>query len=102
MNIGSSLDASYCYANEMKKADKELNTQYKRLTPLAKKYDVGVANTLLRSEKAWITFRNSNCELARQLDLDNHDFEHKDCMLRMTRERMIELKDMADFIEGRL
>ena len=74
----------------------------KRLTPLAKKYDAGVANALLRSEKAWIMFRDSNCELGRQLDLDNHDFEHKDCMLRMTRERAIELKDMADFIESRL
>lgn len=102
MNIGSALDASFCYRDETNKADKKLNEQYRRLMPLAKKYDAKVADALLSSQRAWIAYRDKKCALARELDLDNHDFEYKDCVLWMTRVRAVELQDMADFIENRL
>ncbi|WP_026603544.1 lysozyme inhibitor LprI family protein [Methylomonas sp. 11b] len=102
MNIaGSALDVGYCYSNEMGKADGELNEQYQRLTVLAKKVFSEIANPLLNSERAWLAFREHNCELFERNDMDNHGFEQKDCMLRMTRERIIELREIADSIESR-
>lgn len=90
-NAESTIAIQNCFIEAQAKAEKALNNTYQRLISRSKYLDAKDVDDLRHAERAWISFRDSNCQFYRDLDRVRHDFEHSDCMLRMTREREIEL-----------
>jgi uncharacterized protein YecT (DUF1311 family) len=97
MDAGSTVQIGDCFNGEQAKAEKALNATYQRLIPLAKNnYDPKLAEDLRRAQRAWVEFRKLNCQFYDRKDRALHGLEQADCMLRMTREREIELRAAVD------
>lgn len=74
-------DMDRCDYMIQQEAEKNLSVIYERLRS---KLDEMDRTSLEKSQQAWLTFRDANCELA-------SDFVYRQCMTRMARERAIEL-----------
>lgn len=102
MSAGNTQDIASCFREKQSKAEKTLNETYQRLLPLAKNnFDPELENDLRRAERIWVDFRKLNCEFYGRRDRARHNFEYMDCMLRMTREREIELRAAAEELARR-
>jgi len=78
-----------CYAREHAAWDGQLNAVYRRL----RQGDDGGESALQRAQRAWITFRDANCE-AMTLPYSGGSLRsvlHASCMADMTAHRTIEL-----------
>ena len=81
-----------CFAKELKKADAELNDVY-RLT--MKKLEAGDAALLRKAQRAWLVYRDAQCEAGRAL-LDGGTggpAAFLSCKLELTRKRTAEIQN---------
>jgi uncharacterized protein YecT (DUF1311 family) len=102
LGAGNTLDQQSCFMEKQERAEEKLNDTYRRLIPLAKSnFDPELENDLRRAERAWIDYRKLNCQFYGRKDRARHNFEALDCMLRMTREREIELRAAAEELANR-
>ena len=99
-----------CAANAARAADHELNLVWKRVAAEMKRRDTGIDrktdrepgffDTLLASQRGWLTYRDKQCLLA--------SFEmrggsgapqiHGGCMHRLTRERIDQLSALVETV----
>lgn len=102
LGSGNTVEIATCFIDKQKEAEKILNATYQRLIPLARNnFDPELENDLRRAERAWIEYRKLNCQFYGRKDRARHNFEAMDCMLRMTREREIELRAAAEELASR-
>jgi uncharacterized protein YecT (DUF1311 family) len=98
-------DAVNCAEAAWRLADRELNTIWPtirsvvadtddRIDPSSKRW----SRTVLNAQRAWITFRDANCEAARFMYAGgtNEALAYWACMERMTRERINELNLLVE------
>ena len=76
-------DMDRCDFRIFNDAEKRLNKGYELLRS---KLDEREKSVLEQSQRAWLAFRDANCELA-------SSFAHRQCMTRMTWERISELRN---------
>jgi len=80
-----------CYAEELQRQDKRLNTAYKAAQSKA---PADARPALLKSQRAWIAFRDARCELERTLDYaPNGQVNQAACLSSLTEEQ-------AKWLEG--
>ncbi|MET3611897.1 uncharacterized protein YecT (DUF1311 family) [Rhizobium aquaticum] len=103
----SQFDLNVCAAEDMHKADDELNAVYKKALADAAERDINHANrpelrgavsALKSAERAWIDYRNGNCKgvglSAEGGSMTMMVFDQ--CVAKMTRNRIEELKVLMD------
>jgi uncharacterized protein YecT (DUF1311 family) len=93
-NGGSSSPSAACLRRQLQENDKALSVVYKNSIEFLKFNPRQIAR--LRSvERAWIRFRDANCEFARSVaPQDEGDRFFYDCLLRTTIERTAELSTL--------
>ncbi len=103
----TTLEVNECVSRDLDKADAELNTVYKRA--MASQVDVdknlaetnsalvGAAKALRAAQRAWIDFRDANCESKTYADADGtiRTAEEISCRTEMTTNRTKELKELT-------
>ena len=93
-NAEQGLELSNCIAGEYQRADAELNTVYRQAML---KLNTEEHKTALRNaQRAWIEYRDSNCEYETHLFRQGGPSEQHRvvCMTRMSMERTRELQEM--------
>ncbi|OPY76990.1 MAG: hypothetical protein A4E64_01290 [Syntrophorhabdus sp. PtaU1.Bin058] len=103
----STVEVTECLEKETKKADTKLNQVYRKLLSQRKDQDkeqnkVGLpggasaysADALQKAQRAWIKFRDANCEFRHSLSYPGTgaSLDYGDCIVKMTEERTSELK----------
>jgi uncharacterized protein YecT (DUF1311 family) len=109
-NAVTTNDRAYCKNLEFEAADAELNAAYSKLNNLAKKYftiynpntkqdDNGVGYALVKSQRAWIKYRDDNCSYyyATYYPGTEASIVSEQCKIRMTIERTKELEKELQF-----
>ncbi|MCF3640915.1 lysozyme inhibitor LprI family protein [Rhizobium sp. TRM95111] len=103
-NAMAQQDMNYCAGKDFEAADAELNAAYKQamaamretdreLGEISKTY-VGAVEALKKAQRAWIGYRDGECELA-GFDARGGSMEPmlvSGCRAEMTRKRTVELK----------
>lgn len=103
-------DMKQCVFKAYDAADKELNVAYAEITKNLKSevakatkeatgdrsYDQEILNRLVKSERAWITFRDANCSLEStdMLFGSGEGLSMGGCLSRVTMDRITELQKM--------
>jgi uncharacterized protein YecT (DUF1311 family) len=93
-NVEQGLELSNCIAGEYQRADAELNTVYRQVMS---KLDNEEHKTALRNaQRAWIEYRDTNCEYETYLFRQGGPSEQHRvvCTTRMSMERTRELQEM--------
>jgi uncharacterized protein YecT (DUF1311 family) len=88
----TTLQINECFAKELKKADAELNGAY-RLT--MKKLEAADAALLRKAQRAWLVYRDAQCEADRAL-LDGGTggpVAFMSCKLELTHKRTAEIQN---------
>ena len=103
----SQFDLNVCAAEDMHKADDELNALYKKALADAAERDTdhaerpelqGAVAALKSAERAWIDYRNGNCKGVK-LSAEGGSMTmmvFDQCIAKMTRNRIEELKVLMD------
>ena len=95
-------DMNECTHQAYEKADATLNRLWKKIQSSfdGSDYDNRTKKALLKSQRAWIAFRDAECEdlLAALQGGTGYSQFYAQCMERMTRERIESLEDR--FVEG--
>lgn len=104
----SNYDMKYCAAEDLKKADAELNVAYKKALDEARKWYQSTkgspgnetmpdSEAVLRdAQRAWVSFRDANCKYQYQIYYGgtHAPLAHALCMVDMTRARTKELRQL--------
>jgi uncharacterized protein YecT (DUF1311 family) len=95
--LNQCADAAY------KKADAELNTVYKEITRRLKG-DAATAKLLTNAQKAWIEFRDSECEFANSENVGGsiYPMVYAGCLERLTKTRASQLRAYLKCEDGAL
>jgi uncharacterized protein YecT (DUF1311 family) len=98
---GSNNDMKQCWYAAFDKANEELTTIYKNCMS---KFDNSsdddrtkiISDRMKASEEAWEKFREANCSYisAIMLECSGEALIESQCQVRMTRERIVELKEL--------
>lgn len=90
-----------CAAAEYKKSDQALNQAYIRYRS---RLDEEQKHQLMEVQRAWISFRDLNCEFKSSgiLGSSAHPFALASCMTEMTEIRVRELQELKNCKEGDL
>ncbi|OWU68731.1 hypothetical protein ATO3_23585 [Marinibacterium profundimaris] len=91
------VEMNECAAAEYKAADAELNAAWK---PAKAFFDeAGHGEDLLKAQRAWIAFRDANCqaEAAPYTTGSIQPLVFSSCMERLTRQRTEDLKQMTGY-----
>lgn len=90
-NPTSGYAGRYCAGVAYGKADKELNNLYQQMI---KKLKGKAKNNLITAQKAWVNFRDKNCdfEVTGYVGATGYGEALFNCLERVTKERIIELK----------
>ena len=95
-------DMNECTYQAYEKADSALNQLWKKIQSSfdGSKHDNRTKEALLKSQRAWIAFRDAECEdlLASMQGGTGYPQFYAQCMERMTRERIESLEQR--FVEG--
>ena len=88
-----------CAGDAYERADKALNAQWRQV--LAQYDDPGAKKLLLESQRAWLKYRDAQCEAAAY---DNRGGSiwpliNSGCLASLTRQRTQELKELIDGVE---
>lgn len=107
----STGEVNDCLVKELEKADTILNQIYHKLLSQRKKEDqefnkAGLpggaashsADALISAQKAWIKYRDANCNFYYALSYSGTGapIEYGFCMVKMTKERTVELKKTVE------
>lgn len=92
---GSTKGPGPCLATQNAIAEQALNETYQRLLDLSRNFDSSLPPKLVRSQRAWLSFRKYNCEYHESKTLTNDRFDFNDCMLRITRQRALEPRQLV-------
>lgn len=107
----STLGMTSCMAAEAEVWDKHLNAEYKATRAYMKAADTDEAEyfpefarrveTLLAAQRAWIAFRDAECDLAYAEwgSGSMRNIAWADCRMQMTAERTIELRAMREMFQ---
>jgi uncharacterized protein YecT (DUF1311 family) len=87
----STPDISACIDSNLKEADAQLNSLYSKLMGLLED-----PSSLRRSERAWIAFRDANCEFLWGNQYKSERMAFSACLEEKTLERTKELQDYLD------
>lgn len=103
-NAQTQMDMNICADQDYKQADKALNTAYKKAVAAAREMDdnvrdmgeayVGAVDALKRAQRAWIGYRDGQCEFA-GFEARGGSMEPmlvSGCLADLTRKRTDELK----------
>lgn len=95
-NADSNYEMRECAAKELEKQDAELNRQYGLVM---KKLDKEGIEKLKKAQRAWISFRDAQCELEadEMRGGTGAALIMLGCLGRMTEERADDLQDIVDF-----
>jgi uncharacterized protein YecT (DUF1311 family) len=88
----TTLQINECFAKELKKADAELNDVYRSTI---KKLEAADAALLRKAQRAWLVYRDAQCEAGRAL-LDGGTggpAAFLSCKLELTRKRTAEIQN---------
>ena len=90
-----------CADQSFKKADAELNTVYKKLQS-RKNDDAEAAKLLIAAERAWVAFRDAECEFdaADNLGGSIYPMIYSGCLERLTQARIDQLNRYLRCEEG--
>lgn len=107
-NAMNQLDMNICAQRDYGDADAELNTVYKQAMAAAQKMDVqakdmgehfvGAVDALKRAQRAWIGYRDGQCDLA-GFEARGGSMEPmlvSGCLADLTRKRTAELKAVSE------
>jgi uncharacterized protein YecT (DUF1311 family) len=109
----SNVEMRYCAGLEYEKADAELNRVYKQLVAVLKSEDtstvqfrdasVSYYGLLVRAQKDWVAFRDSDCSLRamRVFGGTHQPVEGTVCKAEKTRQRTLELRHELEWYRGR-
>lgn len=107
----STLGMTICLSAEAEAWDALLNAEYSRALAGAKLMDTeeaeyfpefaNRANALREAQRAWITFRDADCELAYAQwgSGSMRNIAFADCRMEMTARRTLELRDMQEMLQ---
>jgi len=98
-NSTNSREQLYCVSDELKRADQELNHIYQRILKKLERPNNEYADyasarkALVRGQRAWVTFKESDCEVSGYLNLKGsiQSNEVIDCELKHTKKRIADL-----------
>jgi uncharacterized protein YecT (DUF1311 family) len=95
-----------CQGAELTRMDHDLNAVYRDLTAALDKDEPARKPLLVTSERAWLAYRNAQCEFRAPLKTAGTlDWVvHYNCQLKITDERIKDLKDELDlssFVSGK-
>jgi uncharacterized protein YecT (DUF1311 family) len=91
---GSTLWAGCNNYKAFEAADKDLNDAYRKLTTVLNQPSWGEAKQkLIAAQRAWIVFRDKECEFSQELIGGANHVNQSECMVDMTKER-------AEYIDG--
>ena len=87
----TTLQINECFAKELKKADSELNRVYQATVKKLPPDDVAL---LRKTQRAWLAYRDSQCEAERALMSEgtNAPATWMSCKLELTRKRATEIQ----------
>lgn len=102
------LEMNECAANEFTAADKALNLQYQATRKVMKTWDndagadAGAEAALLKAQRAWIGYRDAQCDLAgvQTTGGSMQPMIISGCKADLTRKRTAELKSLAETVEA--
>lgn len=106
-NPATQADMNQCAAETYRKADAALNAQWSKTRAVLLGWDKsvppadknGAAKRLLDAQRAWLSYRDSSCELE-AYSAHGGSMEpllNMSCMQEMTEKRVEELKSLAEF-----
>lgn len=108
-NAQAQIEMNICAGRDYEAADEELNAAYKVTMAAARKMDeqaremgehyVGAVDALKRAQRAWIGYRDGQCELA-GFEARGGSMEPmlvSGCLADLTRKRTAELKAVSEF-----
>ena len=97
-NVQNSPGTAYCYAKELERLDKVLNTAYRKALnkidglDLAPETRKGVRNRLVEAQRNWIRFRDSDCTaVSDSIDGTGAGIGGLECNIQLTTHRIEEL-----------
>lgn len=102
-SLQTQTDMTICAVDQYNKADAELNTAYKEIMRRLKS-EPDTAKLLVTAEKAWMAFRDAECEFANTGTVGGsiHPMMVAQCREAITRKRVDDLKVYLDCEEGDL
>ncbi|TAA65025.1 lysozyme inhibitor LprI family protein [Shinella sp. JR1-6] len=108
-NAQAQIEMNICAGRDYEAADEELNAAYKVTMAAARRMDeqaremgehyVGAVDALKRAQRAWIGYRDGQCELA-GFEARGGSMEPmlvSGCLADLTRKRTAELKAVSEF-----
>ena len=94
---GSTAWAACINSNASDVADKDLNDAYRELmTVMNKPAWKEAKKKLIAAQRAWINFRDKECELSQELIGGANHVNQSECVLDMTKERAKYIRDLYD------
>lgn len=95
-NVESNYDMKICASENLEEQDKRLNEVYAKLM---NKLDKGEQKKLKIAQRAWITYRDANCDFAagEMRGGTGEGLIYVSCLGSMTSDRADELQDSVDF-----
>jgi len=87
---GSTVDMMNCLTRALKPWDKRLNTAYQAAIKASE--NPARKQALLHAERAWLAYRTANCGWYAKHDGTISQILAPQCMLNMTRSRVLELE----------
>jgi uncharacterized protein YecT (DUF1311 family) len=95
------MDMDYCAGLDFKAADAQLNALYRQMMA---KYDEADREKLKAAEKAWLAYRDAECdyETASSIGGTIHPMVETMCQTDKTKARIKELKSQRDCEEGNM
>ena len=95
---GVTVKLRECLGDEFERQDQELNRIYKALTP---KLSPKNRQILLKSERAWIAYRDTTCEFESSGEEGGTFWYliHGECRVRQTLYRIEDLKKRLEFVK---
>ncbi len=104
-DISISQQVSECAENERQRAEKDLNAEYtavkKRISLAYKNHkNLGdkLTSALVRAQRAWLAFRDRNCEVEAfevEANSEAHSTVLNNCVARIDKDRILELRRTA-------
>ncbi|MBF0187911.1 MAG: DUF1311 domain-containing protein [Magnetococcales bacterium] len=91
----NTVEMKYCAGEALKRADEDLNSSWVLLT---RDLDPGFKQSLVAAQRAWITFRDRNCEAETYLSRGGTGYTlfYDICLERMTRQRTEALRTLLE------
>jgi len=97
-NASSQAALNECYGKAYKKSDAELNKVFKTLQNRAD--DADLKKKLVQSQRAWIAFRNAECDMQTVGGGSISGMAYSICLSDLTTERVNDLKKYLKCEEG--